>query len=1077
MKAKNIFCLSACFIFCFAVMLPVYATTYVFGEDGTNQDLTGQAPAGIWTSDDEFIIAGDCYVPDDATLKINAGVTVKFDYDYGGDYTGYPTIDVRGTLDLNGVSGSEVTFTNYSGTTAGEFEGIRLNGSITGYEGRMTADYAVFRFGGRTNGLISIDSGGELIISNCTIRDSQTDGIASIAAFDSLRIVDCEIKSNGAKAIDVTHSAPYVDLVNVICSDGGNRVRLPNGGFERFINIDGMFVDGTNGNDPGLEISAPGNLTQGYVLRSHFYDCGGDGILLDYQGDDMMLTIRNCASAGNGGSGIEIGDYDPFVQFGATRFLNCVLWDNDESGIRVSPMDEWDAEFEGHEIILIQNCIMGMNDDFGLEITDEHGNFVFDFGDNINAYKDNGIDSYNAEVEPPFDPIEDINDAPDHFELYNEAHSALTPPYDFHIKWDSPEPADRSLINEGDEDEGCGLDVDGSQTDIGLFGGQEVSNFERPDFFSNSRNLDFYVRVGYTQETHEVELRRNVYRIFGKWQTGWGGGDDFEIEAGTRLEFTGAYEFAVHNTLIVNGTAENHVVMTIAEEGDEWNGIFAYTHATVDCEFNYLDIDNVLNSNYTGLTLYWLDEGEAGWRQVPINYVKITESNFGLKIYNTPAILRGCEASGNEDRGLNIYGNNDDVEVLGGIFSSNGGDGVYVYGSGNATIFDANDDYDEEDSEYYTHIEGNDGYGLHSRSSAVPNLADPIDGSLVEIANNAQPQIYVSNYNSRPTLQDGLNDIYSNGFEALAIDYDNFIDGWNQTRTLDAEQNFWGTDTPDEDEADLFDGPVDYNPWSEARNTIDDFRAFGLALHYLRSEDPDTIAMAAPLFLEVAESRDFSEHSRFASLSYVRNAVRCGGGRLGELRARLLDYAGNVRDPGLARVARSQAIWCLSDLGNGEAAIAEAVGYQQDEDVNVQDSLLYAIDELCLRQLHEGRDDEPDAVTGFEERLEELSRLIGEVGDRRRSRALPDSFELSLNAYPNPFNGMTRISFQLAEASPVKIVIADLAGRKVATVAEGEFVFGSHDLAWNAKGVPSGEYFIKLQAGNLSASKSIRLVK
>ena len=80
-------------------------------------------------------------------------------------------------------------------------------------------------------------------------------------------------------------------------------------------------------------------------------------------------------------------------------------------------------------------------------------------------------------------------------------------------------------------------------------------------------------------------------------------------------------------------------------------------------------------------------------------------------------------------------------------------------------------------------------------------------------------------------------------------------------------------------------------------------------------------------------------------------------------------------------------------------------------------------------------------------------------------------------AYPNPFNSTTRISFQLAEASPVRVTIIDLTGRVVATLAEREFQAGYHSLVWNADGVPSGDYFAKVKADGRSAVKAIALLR
>ncbi len=134
--------------------------TYIFGEDCSDMDLT--AASGLWSnwpSGNTYVIAGDCYVPDDSTLTLEVGVTVTFDYDYDGDLVSYPIINAGGALVCDGSSNSYVRFTNYSGTSKGELRGVSLNGAGT-YEGVLEADYTIFEYGGKANGVIAVDTMG-----------------------------------------------------------------------------------------------------------------------------------------------------------------------------------------------------------------------------------------------------------------------------------------------------------------------------------------------------------------------------------------------------------------------------------------------------------------------------------------------------------------------------------------------------------------------------------------------------------------------------------------------------------------------------------------------------------------------------------------------------------------------------------------------------------------------------------------------------------------------------------------------------------------------------------------------------
>lgn len=95
---------------------------------------------------------------------------------------------------------------------------------------------------------------------------------------------------------------------------------------------------------------------------------------------------------------------------------------------------------------------------------------------------------------------------------------------------------------------------------------------------------------------------------------------------------------------------------------------------------------------------------------------------------------------------------------------------------------------------------------------------------------------------------------------------------------------------------------------------------------------------------------------------------------------------------------------------------------------------------------------------------------------------IPDQFVLHGN-YPNPFNPVTNIKFQLPEASKVTLTVYDLAGRKVKTLINGQsFTAGEHVQTWNATNkfgqkVSSGMYIYKFDAGKFSKIGRMLLLK
>ena len=64
--------------------------------------------------------------------------------------------------------------------------------------------------------------------------------------------------------------------------------------------------------------------------------------------------------------------------------------------------------------------------------------------------------------------------------------------------------------------------------------------------------------------------------------------------------------------------------------------------------------------------------------------------------------------------------------------------------------------------------------------------------------------------------------------------------------------------------------------------------------------------------------------------------------------------------------------------------------------------------------------------------------------------------------YPNPFSGVTSISYHLPEAAKVEVSIFTLTGRKVVNLANANEQSGLHQIRWNAGNLPKGIYLAKM---------------
>ncbi len=90
--------------------------------------------------------------------------------------------------------------------------------------------------------------------------------------------------------------------------------------------------------------------------------------------------------------------------------------------------------------------------------------------------------------------------------------------------------------------------------------------------------------------------------------------------------------------------------------------------------------------------------------------------------------------------------------------------------------------------------------------------------------------------------------------------------------------------------------------------------------------------------------------------------------------------------------------------------------------------------------------------------------------------ALPETTQL-MDAYPNPFNPQTNIEYNLENDSFVSIRVFDLQGREIDSLLKGNQLAGFHNVVWNAQDYTSGTYFIVMQAGQITQTKKVVLLK
>ena len=91
------------------------------------------------------------------------------------------------------------------------------------------------------------------------------------------------------------------------------------------------------------------------------------------------------------------------------------------------------------------------------------------------------------------------------------------------------------------------------------------------------------------------------------------------------------------------------------------------------------------------------------------------------------------------------------------------------------------------------------------------------------------------------------------------------------------------------------------------------------------------------------------------------------------------------------------------------------------------------------------------------------------------SAPVPAEFHLS-NAFPNPFNAATRITYRIPDATVVTISVMDISGRLVQTLVDGEKPSGTHAVTWDAHTETSGVYFIRLETAGFKSTRKLVLI-
>jgi hypothetical protein len=116
-------------------------------------------------------------------------------------------------------------------------------------------------------------------------------------------------------------------------------------------------------------------------------------------------------------------------------------------------------------------------------------------------------------------------------------------------------------------------------------------------------------------------------------------------------------------------------------------------------------------------------------------------------------------------------------------------------------------------------------------------------------------------------------------------------------------------------------------------------------------------------------------------------------------------------------------------------------------------------------------------AVGSPSRLHVLFRVSEQDVPPNSEGSTPDDFGISA-IFPNPFNSCATVRFSLDRVEPATLIAYDLLGRRVAVLCNRqEAQVGNQVIVWDAGGLASGVYILRLKSGDRSQTAKVLLVR
>jgi|WetSurMetagenome_2_1015567.scaffolds.fasta_scaffold02671_2 hypothetical protein len=318
-------------------------------------------------------------------------------------------------------------------------------------------------------------------------------------------------------------------------------------------------------------------------------------------------------------------------------------------------------------------------------------------------------------------------------------------------------------------------------------------------------------------------------------------------------------------------------------------------------------------------------------------------------------------------------------------------------------------------------------------------------------------------------------------------------DVWSDySGTVSAQVNYWGS-YPANPMIYVTDGTVDYSnelSWEPSMKLPANLATKSTAVSG-PAKEPTPIDTAGIGELDAARMLEGRSQSLDAQSAFKSIVARYAGKLSSEIALVRLETSLDKQsiDPkeilkSYARTYKGAALGELASLllahrlirdGNAEEAlelckpIADAAGKFEREALYDAGSLLWyrvnkaAEAETYYRRLIAKYPKDPLAISAMATLGE--SPAIDQPSKPSVAETAPTEYSVE-EPYPNPFNPSTQIIFALPETGNVSLIVYDVLGRQVATLASDPYVAGRHSVKWDGSSVASGVYYARLLVTN-----------